>query len=205
MGQCMQDAAVAAKTHPFLGCLQTLQEGEQTLLRLTCPLLNEEDYISWAKNIHKLRFAPEIRDYLYLPVREKFLQAEGMCGSANCLELLFPPYLETLREALVRNIKAGRHFHESFLWYLLFVLLKYIRHCQRKEQPLGSLSLDNLLLFPDGAIKVVSPAILPSHGQASTLLAEIGTSALTKRTAPRSSATAGTRRANSYRISQWWA
>jgi len=56
MGQCMQTTVTSSRLHPFLGHLNEVQEGKETFCQLSFPVANEEEYISWSKNILKLRY-----------------------------------------------------------------------------------------------------------------------------------------------------
>lgn len=69
MGQCMQTAVANLHMHPYLGYLTEVEESGNRFYQLCFPVTSEEEYISWSKNIHKLRYNQEIKQYLYLPER----------------------------------------------------------------------------------------------------------------------------------------
>jgi hypothetical protein len=52
----MQMSVTNSRMHPYLGYLTELSEEKANFLRLSLPLLNEEEYISWSKNTNKLRY-----------------------------------------------------------------------------------------------------------------------------------------------------
>lgn len=52
---------------------------------MNLPIANEEDYLNWSKNINKLRYNLEIKDYLYLPLSEVYKSGQGMCENLNAL------------------------------------------------------------------------------------------------------------------------
>ncbi len=93
----MQTTVSSTRLHPLLGHLQELQEGKQGYFLLSFPVASEEEYITWSKNIHKLRHSLEVRQYLYLPLREKFSQADGLCQGCSRVEAYFPPFTENLK------------------------------------------------------------------------------------------------------------
>lgn len=67
MGACMQTAVADSRMHPSLGCLSEVREGRTSFFRLSFPVASEEEYITWSKNIHKLRYSLDVKHYLYLP------------------------------------------------------------------------------------------------------------------------------------------
>jgi hypothetical protein len=65
----MQTTVTNSRLHPSLGYLSEVQEGKSSSYQLSFAVANEEEYISWSKNIHKLRYSLEVKQYLYLPDR----------------------------------------------------------------------------------------------------------------------------------------
>jgi len=78
-----------------------------------------------------------------------------MCDTLSKIEAYFSPFNKTLKEALIENIKYRRHFHENFIWYLIYVLVKYIKYNDKYDLSTSNLSFDNLLLLHDGSINII--------------------------------------------------
>lgn len=97
MGQCIQSSTVDVKIHPFLGYIVQSQQSIKKYYKISFPIANEEEYISWSKNINKLRYNQQIKQHIYLPEKEKFIQSEGMCDSLSKIEAYFSPFNKTLK------------------------------------------------------------------------------------------------------------
>lgn len=85
MGQCMEETADRFKMHPHLGPLQLQTVQKRQYFKLCLALANEEDYVEWSKKINKLRYSPELKDYLYIPVREEFRTGTTSCQGSGYL------------------------------------------------------------------------------------------------------------------------
>ena len=68
MGQCLETNGNFARIHPFLGPIEEAKFEGKTVYRVKALLLNEEDYVEWAKNVKRLQIASDIKEHLYLPV-----------------------------------------------------------------------------------------------------------------------------------------
>jgi hypothetical protein len=88
----MEESSSRAREHPFLGALQQESIDNRLYFKLVLGIFSEEHYIEWSKKINKLRYNPELKDYVYTPIKEELKMSRAACQGSNCLELLLDPF-----------------------------------------------------------------------------------------------------------------
>ena len=164
MGQCMEQIATGSKLHPQLGRLQLHQHKGKNVLKLTQAISDEEHYIEWSKRIDKLKYSNELKEHIYLPLGEEYKKPTNLCQAANHLELFLQPYEETLKQSLDNNARNKKYPTAYLLWSLMVTLLKYIKHCEEKNEGIQNVNFHNILVFRNSKVKIVPKYLLYGFG-----------------------------------------
>lgn len=66
-------------------------------------LKDEQDYLEWTKEIKKMKYNKEVKDYLLLPLGERFIsETDLLCVMTPRLEVFFEQYREDLETVIER-------------------------------------------------------------------------------------------------------
>lgn len=130
-------------------------------------LPSQKVFQEWSERVKDVKLSMVGADGVFLPVRTTYHTTE-LCGSGGTLrvqhlsmQLVFEEWENFLKDEIANRRKNQNFYLEEELWFILYSLVKVGLLYEGKNCKLGDLHPSNIIVTPQGFIRVITRDSFP--------------------------------------------